>query len=95
MLNDAQIEAFVEQGKNKNTKRKTAADLFILNAWRENVSNTNAIEPLEDLNPFNLNKILRSFFITIKKKDGNDYEPGSLRGIFSSIERHLLSKKYV
>ena len=50
---------------------------------------------MEDLNPFDLNKILRSFFVTIKKKDGDDYEPGSLRGIFSSIERHLLSKKYI
>ena len=82
MLDDTHIEAFLEQGKNKNTKRKTSAVLVILNRWRENVSHANVLEPLKDLNLFNLNKILRSFFVLIKKKDGDDYEPWSLGGIF-------------
>ena len=34
------------------------------------------------------------FIVRVKRKDGQDYGPSSLRGLFSSFNRHLKEHKY-
>jgi hypothetical protein len=41
-----------------------------------------------------LDSIMVNFIIAAKKKDGSDYEPTSLRGIISSIDRKLRRHRY-
>ena len=41
-----------------------------------------------------LNKILRQFYATVRKKDGDDYEPDSLRVMVTAIDRYLTEKQY-
>ena len=80
MLRDDEIEAFIDQNTPVNTKRKTKADLNVFQRWlKENL-------PLEEitLNEIRaneLNQILRSFFITVKKIDGKEYEPDTIKAI--------------
>ena len=38
---------------------------------------------------------MANFIIVAKKKDGSDYEPTSIRGIMSSIDRKLRRHRYV
>ena len=48
----------------------------------------------EDIEPEELNKYLCEFILRVKRKDGKDFEPSSLRGLFSSFNRHLKKCKY-
>ena len=41
-----------------------------------------------------LNSTLCEFFAELRKANGDDYEPDSLRVMFSAIDRHLKSKSY-
>ena len=41
-----------------------------------------------------LNKILEQFYATVRKKDGDDYEPDSLRVMVTAIDRYLADKEY-
>lgn len=56
--------------------------------------NTGETRTLENIPPIELNELLSKFFISIRKKDGAEYEPASLSNMKCSLERHLRNKKY-
>ena len=39
-------------------------------------------------------KILCNYFIQLKKPDGSNYEPSTVRGMLGSFERYLKNKNY-
>ena len=39
-----------------------------------------------------LNRLVGHFFVSLKKKNGEDYEPNSLTAFQRSIDRHLREK---
>ena len=41
-----------------------------------------------------LNKILENFYATVRKKNGEDYEPDSLRAMVTAVDRYLADKGY-
>ena len=41
-----------------------------------------------------LNKILEDFYATVRKKNGEDYEPDSLRAMVTAMDRYLADKGY-
>ena len=48
---------------------------------------------MDELTPQELNKFLRKFLITVRKKEDNEeYKPNSLRAFFASFDRHLKKK---
>ena len=49
---------------------------------------------VEEIMPEQLGDFLSEFIITVKSKDGGEFEPSSLRGFFSSFNRHLKVCKY-
>ena len=42
----------------------------------------------------NSTSICANFIFSVKRKDGEDYEPSTLRGLFSSVNRFLKEGKY-
>ena len=48
----------------------------------------------EDIEAKELNVYLCEFILRVKRKDGKDFEPSSLKGLFSSFNRHLKECKY-
>ena len=44
--------------------------------------------------PAELNELLSEFILSVRTKEGQDYEPSSLRGMVASFERHLKRKSY-
>ena len=48
----------------------------------------------EDIEAKELNEYLCEFILIVKRKDGKDFEPSSLRDLFSSFNRHLKECKY-
>uniref|UniRef100_A0A2C9KPM5 ZMYM2-like/QRICH1 C-terminal domain-containing protein n=1 Tax=Biomphalaria glabrata TaxID=6526 RepID=A0A2C9KPM5_BIOGL len=77
--------------ENKNTHRKTGADMRILTAYMRSL---NEMRLPEAIPPNDLDKYLSSFFLVVRKADGSEYEPCSLRAMLASIERYLRFKNY-
>lgn len=77
--------------ENKNTHRKTGADMRILTAYMRSL---NEMRLPEAIPPEELDKYLSSFFLVVRKADGSEYEPCSLRAMLASIERYLRFKNY-
>ena len=77
---------------NKNTCRSTKQWMNVLRSWcqcrhLEYVS-------IETMAPEELDKVLSKFYAEVKKKDGDDYEPVSLKIMQRAIEQYLKEKNY-
>ena len=57
-LDDEDISTFIEENRNKNTVRKTRADLNIFQKWAKTVNETRTIEKIP---PTELNNLLTHF----------------------------------
>ena len=83
------VNELIAQQENENTKKKTMYDLDTVLKFlarfgmkRENFSE-NPTAPKE------MNVYLREFIIAARTKKGEKYEPCSLRGILTSVDRYL------
>ena len=68
---------------------KTRSDLNVWNKWCATV---NEHRKVEDIPAKELNRLLSHFFVSLKKKNGEDYEPNSLTAFQRRIDRHLREK---
>lgn len=89
---DTSVEDYVESLENRNTKEKTKRDVKLLETFLRNEKNDE--REVQDIEPAELNKHLAEFIRSVRRKDGEDYEPSSLRCLVSSIERHLKKNNY-
>ena len=54
----------------------------------------NELRKVEDIPALELNEYMCEFIISVRTKDGKDYEPSSLRSLLASFERHLKKNSY-
>ena len=74
------IDDYVIEQQNKNTRVKTTRDVKLLIEFlREKHDRRNR----EDIEAEELNQYLSEFIFSVERKDGKDFEPSSLRGMFS------------
>ena len=92
LLTSQQLSALEESSSNENTKKSTNTWIRVYQAWAE-ARNKNL--NMEEYSPTELNEILCSFYGEIRRQDGKDYEPDSLRVMQAAIHRYLSEKKYV
>ena len=59
--------------------------------WRGEKNVDNRIEENE---PEKLSKLLETFYAEVKNKNGDDYEPDTLRVMMAALDRHLNEKGY-
>ena len=48
----------------------------------------------EDITPVELKEIIKKSVLAVRKKNGEEYEPSSLRAFIQSIDRHLRKNNY-
>ena len=87
-VSDEDISQFLEEKENKKknlSRCSVVQDQFL----RERKLN----DP-EELTPLQLDASLRQFIVFLRKQDGSDYEPSSLRCMVASIERYVKKKSY-
>ena len=85
------IDDYIIEQENKNTRAKTMRDVKLLIEFlREKHNQRNP----EDMEAEELNEYLCEIILSMKRKNGKDFEPSSLRGMFSSFNRHLKECKY-
>jgi hypothetical protein len=83
---DKPIEDYILEQENKDTRAKTDRDVRLLIYF---LRQKNELQNPEESPPEELNGYLSEFINSVKRKDGEDYEPSSLRGFISSFHRHL------
>ena len=49
---------------------------------------------METISPATLDEILQKYYLEVRKQDGSDYEPDSLKVMQAALERYLSDKKY-
>lgn len=83
------VEEFILEHENKNTAQKTKRDVRLLERFLKTKDEDRKIE---DIPAAELNEFISEFIISVRTKDGNEYEPTSLRSLMASFERHLKKK---
>ena len=63
-----------------------------LNVWNKWCATVNEHRKVEDIPAKELNRLLSHFIVSLKKKNGEDYEPNSMTAFQRSIDRHLREK---
>ena len=88
-ISDDELMDFVNRQGNENTKKKTGHDIDIFRVFLRTVRGIPEDTDIHDIPAEELNEHVASFIVNVRRRDGEEYEPGSLRGFFSSIDRHL------
>lgn len=86
------IEELRNGSKNQNTSKSTS---FWLSVWKTWCEEKSIVLEIEEHEPADLNKLLEKFYAEVKNKNGEDYEPDSLRVMIAALDRHLKDKHYL
>ncbi|CAB4012922.1 zinc finger MYM-type 2-like [Paramuricea clavata] len=85
------VDDFILEQENKSTAQKTQRDVKLLQLF---LVNKNEERNIEDIPIGELNEYMSDFIISVRTKNGKEYEPSSLRSLLASFERHLKRKNY-
>ena len=89
-ITEADVDSFIDSKKKKNTVAATARDVRNVQRWLQ--VNKNEERPLEVIPTDELNLLLSQLWLSIRKTDGSEYEPGTLNQIKNSVDRYLKEK---
>ena len=64
------------------------------NVFKEYLDACDEKREIEDVTPVELQEIIKKFVLAVRKENGEEYEPSSLRAFIQSIDRHLRKNKY-
>jgi hypothetical protein len=85
------VTEFNKSQRNKNSQRKLDGNIRRLTQFLR----MRKIErEIQDIPMPELDELLSMFVLAVKKEDGNDYEPGTIRGYMSSFDRVLQQHNY-
>ena len=88
---DDTIESFIEEHENPNTVKKTKREVALLTMFLQTKRETREIA---EIPPVELNELLSEFILSVRTKEGQEYEPSSLGGMVAIFERHLRRKSF-
>ena len=89
VLLDQSVEDLIEQEANQNTKAKTLRDAKL---FRNFLQMKGEEASMENIPTSSLDAYMTEFIFRVRRADGGEYEPTSIRGIISSIQRYINSK---
>jgi len=87
---EGDTDEFITSMKNANKSRKTKSDEKLFTEWL--LKSQNEQRQSEDIECYKLDQYLARFFLSVRNKKGEEYEPDTLKSIQSSINRHLTEK---
>ena len=93
-ITDDDVEMFIEGEENENTRKKTRQDISLIVSFIASERQTNESFEIEQLSPEELDGHLSKFLLAVRKKNGDEFEPTTLRGFLSSVERYLKKRRY-
>ena len=84
---------YIKGQQNKNTVRKTQNDALRFTQWLKDHPRSET-RPVHTLEPEILDNYVGQYLLSVKRKDGTDYEPDTLTSIHRSIDRYLKELGY-
>ncbi|XP_043910611.1 zinc finger MYM-type protein 3-like [Protopterus annectens] len=87
----AEQQMFTLEKENQQTLKKTKNDIRTVEKYMHKKKEQRA---LEEIPPSELDLLLADFIHVLKRQDGTEYEPSTLRGILGSVDRHLMKQSY-
>jgi len=91
VVSSEEITEINESAASKNTKRTTQTWLTV---WMKWCKARNIDDEIESFTPQALDEILTKFYAEVRKRDGSEYEPDSVRVMQASIDRYLRQENY-
>jgi hypothetical protein len=85
------VSSFINENKNKNTADKTKQDINLFKSFLQTKGEDGEVF---NIAPPVLDGYLGEFFISVRKKDGKEFEPTTLRSYLASIDRHCKENGY-
>ena len=85
------IQELQNNAKNKNASTSTKFWITVFESWAKQKRFPEEIETYE---PSELDMALQQFYAEVRNKDGEDYEPHSLRVMILVLDRHLKEHGY-
>ena len=91
-ISHEEVKEFTEKLENENTKKT----LYEIKVFKEYLDACDEEREIEDITPVELREIIKKkFVLAVRKKNGEEYEPSSLRAfIHKSTDRHLRKNNY-
>ena len=86
-----QIQETIKEAANKNTLRSTNTWMRVWYSWAKS---RQINESIETMAPATLDGVLQKFYLEVRKQDGSEYEPDSLKVMQAALERYLSTQKY-
>ena len=68
---DKPVEEYITDQENKNTRAKTQRDVKLLTVF---LLEKNEQKKIEEIQPDELNRYVSEFIVSVKRKDGQDYQ---------------------
>ena len=86
---DEELWQLQSKNTNKNTVNSTKTWANRFEAWQK----VQGVAFPSDPDPRQLDAILHQFYAELRKEDGSEYEPDSLRVMLASLDRHSVLEK--
>ena len=86
-----EIEKYITENENEQTRRKTLSHQRLFESY---LSGLNEHRPIHEIHAIELNQYLCQFIVSVRQKNGDEYEPVTLRSMISSFERYLKRHNY-
>lgn len=87
-----EVETFITNQKNTNTIKKILREVNLIRKFIKGMKNEHFDEHEFPCNE--LDQLIVMFVLSVRKTDGQEYEPSSLRSIIRSFDRKLGRQKY-
>ena len=91
VVSNEEITEINKSAASKNMKRTRQTWLA---GWQKWCLARNIDDKMEGFSPQVLDEILTKFYAEVRKKDGSEYEPDSLRIMQAALDRYLRQKNY-
>ncbi len=92
-LSEDDISTFCDEQENKNTAKKTAYDIGIFKEFLA-IYNSTEDREIQDIPPEELQPIIKNFILSVRKQNGKEYEPSSVKAFVQSIDHYLRKNHY-
>lgn len=90
-INSEDVRKLIQNEDNKNTLKKTLSDVSKFERFLSTKHETRNFHEIEsDI----LDEYLANYILSVRKPDGGEYEPSTIRNMISSIDRKLRRHQY-
>ena len=86
---EEEIASFTEDQENANTKKKTVSDRRLFNEF---LNSEEEERNIENIPAAELQQLAKKFVLGVRKKNGEEYEPSSLRGFLTVLTATSVKK---